>query len=42
MRNAWEALWVVCACGAVAFATFMLVFAVLALGYWTLGLIGLA
>lgn len=42
MHNAWEAAWVICACVACAFATFMLAFAVLAFGYWTLGLLGLA
>lgn len=42
MRNAIEAIWVLGAIAALAFATFMAVFAVLAFGYWSLGLLGIA
>lgn len=42
MRNVGEGVWLVCVAAALCFATFMVVFAVMALGYWMLGLMGLA
>lgn len=42
MRNWVEAIWLAWAVAATAFATFMGVFAIIALGYWTLGLLGVA